>query len=82
MVKDLAVVREALEAVRKAARNIELAAVRGGQLEAFPPAEGRRIAAHIHQHVEDRAGGAADELDLRLRVGLEVHPANHAALAA
>ena len=62
------------------ARHIERTPVPGGQLKGFPLAKGRGIGAHIHQHVPDRARGAADEFDLRLGLGLEMHAADHAAL--
>src|SRR5439155_13767027 len=61
------------------AGHVKRAAILCGEFKAFPFPESRGTLPHVHQHVENRAGGAADELDLWFRVGLEVHPANHAA---
>src|ERR1051326_1066537 len=79
LVEHFRIVRETLKAVSKAAQNIQHPAILTGKLEAFPFAERWRIRADIHGHIEDRPSRATDQLDLRLRFGLKVHAANHAA---
>src|SRR5688572_6071342 len=82
LIEDFGVVFERLEAVGELARQVEHPAVVGRQFRADPLLEGRRVGAQVYAHVEDRAARAAHELALRVRGGLEVHPAQRALAAA
>ena len=63
--------------MREADRHVQLAQVVVVDLMPFPFPEGRRVAAHVDDDVEDRAERAAHELRLA-DARLQVHPAQHA----
>src|SRR5262249_32043114 len=80
LIEDLATIRQALEAMSYAARHVESAAGLARTVKSFPFAKSGRVSAHVHQSIENGAGGAADEFDFGFGLGLEVHAAEHAAL--
>ena len=78
LVKDLAIVLQALETMGEAGGDIKLAVVLCGELESLPLAEGGGITAHIQDHVENFSGRASDELDFGLGRRLEMHATDRA----
>ncbi len=77
-VEHVGLVGERLEAVREADRDVERAAILGGELEALPLQVGGGGGAQVDDDVEHRARDAAHELDLAVRRRLEVHAADGA----
>jgi hypothetical protein len=79
LVEDLGRILQGDEAVREASGDVERVARVGGEHHGEMPAARGRAGADVHDHVPDRAAGAADELDLLERRGLEVQAAQGAA---
>ena len=79
LVDHVRALRDDAEAVREAVRDVELAVALRIELVALPLAEGGRVRADVHEHVEDAPARAAHELR---HPGLEVHAAQHAARGA
>src|SRR4051812_24153482 len=78
LVEQLAVWRERLKAVRYSARQIELLAVVGAQLDGEPTLERRGSRPHVDRDIEDGAHGATDQLVLPVRLVLPVNAAQRA----
>ena len=70
---DLGIGCERLEAVCETDGNIELAAVLGRQIVAFPAQIGGRIGPQIDQHIMDSTLRAVKKLDLLMGRALEMH---------
>ena len=68
--------------MRVTGRNPELRVVVAVQLQADPAAEGSAAAAHVGGDVEDAAARHPHQLALRMRRGLQMEAAQHAARRA
>jgi len=82
LVKQLAIISQALKAVRESTRNIELATILCGEFKGLPASERGRFPADIDNDVEHGTGRASDQLSLGLRVRLKMETADHSAFAS
>ena len=81
-IERLGVVGERHDAVRKTLRNENHPSVFGGEFDAEPFAEGRRVRPQIDDGVIEGAADAAHHLDFRSRRQLIMHPAQGAGFRA